>query len=97
MRLQMLLLQSSTHQINIETEYKHPEISKYLLFFKLKRYCYSTSGVRNCGAIVLYLPYVNCYSTSEVWDCGAIVSYSSYVNYYSTSGVQDHGSNSFIQ
>ena len=33
MRLQMLLPQSRTHQINIKTEYKHHKIIKYLSFF----------------------------------------------------------------
>ena len=47
-RLQMLLLQSRTHQINIKAACKHRKISKFLSFFRLKHYYYSTSGVWDC-------------------------------------------------
>ena len=47
-RLQMLLLQSCTHQINIKAACKHRKISKFLSFFRLKHYYYSTSGVWDC-------------------------------------------------
>ena len=34
MGLQLLLPQSRSHQINIKTEYKYHELSKYVSFFK---------------------------------------------------------------